>query len=141
MGTIGRFEEIEAWKKSRELSRCVYLATGRKIFDGDQSLRIQMRRCVVSMMSNIAEGFERGGNNEFFQYLSQAKGSYGELRSQLYIALDNGCIDQEEFDRLCSMAVEISRMTAGLMSYVRQSDIRGPKYKLRDPKRPSKSQP
>ncbi len=137
MAGIGRFEEIEAWKAGRVLSREIYLITAGEPFSADWGLRSQMRGAVVSIMSNTAEGFERGGNNEFIQFLALAKGSCGELRSQLYVALDNNYITQKEFERLSSMAMDISRILAGLMSYLRQSSFRGPKYKQKNPRPPN----
>lgn len=79
-------------------------------------------------MSNIAEGYERDGNREFIQFLSQAKGSCGEVRSQLYVAMDQEYITDEEFKSFRDMAVETSKMVSGLMSYLRQSEKRGRKY-------------
>ena len=80
-------------------------------------------------MSNIAEGFERSGTGEFIQFLAIAKGSAGEMRSQLYIALDQGYLDQGEFARLASLASDTGKMIAGLMMYLRKSGIKGVKYK------------
>ena len=80
-------------------------------------------------MSNIAEGFERSGTGEFTQFLATAKGSAGEVRSQLYVALDQGYLQQSVFDTLSASATEISRMLSGLMSYLRRSGIRGTKFK------------
>jgi four helix bundle protein len=80
-------------------------------------------------MSNIAEGFERGGDKELIQFLSLAKGSCGELRAQLYVALDQNYLRPDLFERLYQSATEISRMLSGLIRYLRQSDLRGSKYK------------
>jgi four helix bundle protein len=90
MANISKFEEIEAWCKARLLTKEIYAATSQGEFAHDFALRDQIRRASVSIMSNIAEGFERGGNKEFRQFLFMAKGSAGEVRSQLYIALDIG---------------------------------------------------
>ncbi|MDX1947729.1 MAG: four helix bundle protein [Pirellulaceae bacterium] len=90
MARIERFEDIEAWKKSRELNKLIYQATDSGRFAKDYSLKDQIRRASISTMSNIAEGFERGGDQEFVQQLAVAKGSCGEVRSQLYAALDQG---------------------------------------------------
>jgi len=92
-------------------------------------LRGQMRSASISVMSNIAEGFERGGDKEFIQFLSTAKGSCGEVRSQLYVALDQAYITPVEFDKLSAEAVEVSRLVAGFMSYLRQSELRGNKFR------------
>ncbi len=83
-------------------------------------------------MSNIAEGFERSGNAEFNQFLATAKGSAGEVRSQLYIALDQRYVEQDLFETLSFLATEVSRMISGLMSYLRQSGIKGTKFKKPD---------
>ncbi len=90
MGTITRFEEIEAWQKARQLSAAIYKTTNAGIFSRDFGLRDQIRRAAVSVMSNIAEGFDRGGNKEFIQFLYIAKGSAAEIQAQLYVALDAG---------------------------------------------------
>ena len=87
---IERFEEIEAWRVARELTRMVYEVTKGEGFRRDFGLRDQVQRAAVSVMSNIAEGFERGSNREFIQFLFYAKGSAGEVRSQLVVALDQG---------------------------------------------------
>ena len=129
MAKIERFEDIEAWQKARELTREVYAMSNEGPFARDFGLRDQIRRAAVSVMSNIAEGFERGGDKEFFQFVSLAKGSSGEVRAQLYVALDAGYIDQETFTELSDMATQITRMLAGLMKYLRTSEFKGNKYK------------
>ena len=80
-------------------------------------------------MSNIAEGFERGGDKEFIQFLSNAKGSCGEVRAQLYAVLDESYVTQQEFDELSGLCVDVSRLIAGMMAYLRRSDLRGNKFK------------
>jgi len=98
-------------------------------FAKDFGLRDQIQRAGVSIMSNIAEGFERGGSREFAQFLSIAKGSTGEVRSQLYVALDQEYVTQSEFERLIAGVNETARMISGLMSYLRGSAIKGVKYR------------
>lgn len=101
MATFKTFEQIEAWKESRELTNQIYTLTGKGAFSEDYGLKDQIRRTCVSIMSNIAEGFERSGSGEFGQFLSMAKGSAGEVRSQLYIALDQAYLQKSEFDVVC----------------------------------------
>ena len=127
MAKIERFEDIEAWQKARELTRQIYDASNDGPFARDFGLRDQIRRASVSIMSNIAEGFERGSNKEFIQFLFIAKGSAGEVRSQLYVALDQGYIKQEAFASLSQQISEISRMISGLVSYLSHSEMRGAK--------------
>jgi len=129
MGTFKSFEEIEAWQKSRELTGQIYEQSNRGLLSKDFGLRDQMRKACISMMSNIAEGFERSGTGEFLQFLAMAKGSTGEIRAQLYIALDQGYFDKETFDQLSSQAREISRMIGSLMNYLKKTKIKGTKYK------------
>jgi len=126
---ITTFEDIEAWQKARELTREIYALSNDGSFARDFGLRDQIRRASVSIMSNIAEGFERGGDKEFFQFVSIAKGSSGEVRAQLYVALDAGYIDQQTFNCLSDMTIQINRMLAGLMKYLRSSEFKGSKYR------------
>jgi len=129
MAKIERFEDIEAWQKARELTSAIYEVSDRGPLAKDYGLRDQMRRASVSIMSNIAEGFERGGNKELNQFVAQAKGSCGEVRAQLYVALDRKYVDEEGFEKLSNMAIEISRMLAGFIRYLRASELKGSKYK------------
>jgi four helix bundle protein len=129
MATLERFEDIEGWKKARELTKEVYEITSTGDFSRDFGLRDQIRRASVSIMSNIAEGFERDGNNEFRQYLTQAKGSASEVKAQLYVALDAGYISREQFLRLYTLSGEVCRLLGGFIRYLNQSEIRGNKFK------------
>ena len=129
MATFKKFEEIEAWKKARELTREVYRHSKVGPFSKDFALRDQIRRSAVSVMSNIAEGFERGGNKEFIQFLAIAKGSVGEVEAQLYVALDQEYISDAEFCSLRKLAGSTKRPIGGLVSYLRQSAMKGAKYK------------
>jgi four helix bundle protein len=129
MATFQSFEEIEAWQKARGLTREIYAVSNKGAFSKDFGMRDQIRRASVSIMSNIAEGFERGGTREFIQFLSMAKGSSGEVRSQLYVAVGQGYIDKEIFEQLYALASEASRMITGLMRYLRKSNVKGVKYK------------
>ena len=105
----------------------VYKITRAAPLSSDQSLSNQMRRAAVSVASNIAEGFERDGSREFQQFLSLAKGSLGELRSQTYIGRDAGLIAAQQCDDLLRLTDEIARMTASLMHYLRGSEVAGRK--------------
>jgi four helix bundle protein len=114
MGKIERFEDLIAWRKARELTRAIYEATRQGAFAKDYGLSGQIQRAAVSIMSNIAEGFERGGRNEFHQFLSTAKASCAEVRSQLYVALDVGYLDKLTFEKLIEQAEEVARIVGGL---------------------------
>ena len=129
MATFQRFEDIEAWQKARALTREIYKISQKEHFLKDFGLRDQIRRASVSIMSNIAEGFERSGTGEFMQFLSMAKGSTGEVKAQLYVAADQEYLDNKTFDKLYMLTAEISKMIAGLMNYIRTSKIKGVKYK------------
>lgn len=117
-GRIEKFEDLIAWQKARELSKNIYRVTKVGEFLKDFGLRDQIRRASVSIMSNIAEGFERGGRSEFHQFLVIAKGSCAELRSQLYVASDAEYIDIGTFQNLDGLAKEASRLIGGLRAAV-----------------------
>jgi four helix bundle protein len=128
MARIERFEDIESWKSAREVTRLVYAVSSNGIFAKDFALCNQIRRASVSILSNIAEGFEREGNKEFVHFLTIAKGSCGEVRAQLYVALDQNYIDETQFSEIYEKLLEISRLIAGLMKYLRQTEMRGSKF-------------
>jgi four helix bundle protein len=127
MPKIERFEDIEAWEKARRIAKNVYAACRQGEFSRNFGLRDQIQRAAVSIMSNIAEGFERGTNKEFIQFLFIAKGSAGEVRSQIYIALDLGYIVQDVFDSLNSDLLSISKQLSGFIHYLQSSSLRGQK--------------
>jgi four helix bundle protein len=129
MASLKCFEDLEVWQKSREFAKEIYAISRESHLSRDFILRDQIIRSAVSIISNIAEGFERGGTGEFIQFLSVAKGSAGELRSQLYIVLDQGYIDENNFKELIEMNNAISRMISRLIEYLRKSNIKGIKYK------------
>jgi four helix bundle protein len=129
MAKIERFEDLISWQKAREMNHLIYKSTNVGGFAKDFGLRDQIRRASVSIMSNIAEGFERGGDKEFIQFLSHAKGSCGEVRSQLYVALDEKYLPTGEFKELSDRSVEISRLISGFMQYLQRSDLKGSKFK------------
>src|SRR2546423_2048057 len=118
MNKIERFEDIVAWQKARILTREIYAATKIGQFAKDFGLKGQIQRASVSSMANIAEGFERGGDNEFIQFLSTAKGSSGEVKSHLYVALDQNYVSAPAFDQLYGKADEVSRLIGGFMTYL-----------------------
>ena len=113
------FEELIAWQKARELAKDIYRLTSTGVFAKDFGLKDQIRRAAVSIMSNIAEGYERGGRAEFHQFLVIAKGSCGEVRSQLYIAHDVGYLKEESFEKAKDDAEQLSKIIAGLMKSVK----------------------
>ncbi len=123
------FEELEIWKDARRLTQAIYRLTTTDKFSKDFGLRDQIRRAAVSIMSNIAEGYERGGNQEFTQFLYVAKGSCGEVRSQLYIALDQGYAEQKETNELMESFKRLSSMISNLITYLRNSGMKGEKFK------------
>ncbi len=120
---IERFEDLEVWQLSRELVKSIYKLTSGAKFSKDFGLANQIQRSAVSIMSNIAEGFERKSKKEFISFLSIAKGSCGELRSQLYIGLDLSYINKDEFHENCQLAEKISKSLAGFMKYLQSSNL------------------
>ena len=118
MPTIARFEDIEAWQGARALVKAIYDATGQGPFAHDYGLRDQIRRAAVSIMSNIAEGFERGSDKELRQFLIIAKASAGEVRSLLYVARDLAYLDVPTYDRLTEQASRVSRQIAKFAKYL-----------------------
>jgi four helix bundle protein len=110
----GGFENLIAWQKARELTRRIYAVTRIEPFAADYRLVSQIRAAAVSVMSNLAEGYERGGRGEFHKAIVTAKGECGEMRSQLYVALDQGYIESSVFESLYSLAMEESRILEGL---------------------------
>jgi four helix bundle protein len=117
---IERFEDIVAWQHGRALCRDIYLMTERQPFARDFALRDQIRKAAISVPSNIAEGFERFRLTEFHQFLSIAKGSAGELRTQLYIASDIGYIQEQTRATLLAKAEETSRKINALRSSIQR---------------------
>ena len=129
MATFKKFEEIECWKRARQLTRRVYAVTNEPAFSKDYGLKDQIRRASVSVMSNIAEGYDRSGTAEFVHFLATAKGSAAEVKCQLYVAVDQGYIQDDRFDELSALATETGSMVAGLMRYLRTSGYKGTKFK------------
>jgi four helix bundle protein len=127
--TFNLFEDIEGWQKARELTKAIYAVTGQGAFSRDFCLRDQIRRAAISVMSNIAEGFDRGGTAEFIHFLSIAKASASEVRAQLYIALDQEYVTQSEFEALSRQAMETGKLLGGLIAYLKRSGVSGNKFK------------
>jgi four helix bundle protein len=119
MAKISKFEDIIAWQKALELSNLIYSHSNKDNFAKDFGLRDQMRRASVSVVSNIAEGFEREGNNQFIYFLLVAKASAGELRAQLYIARNQKYITKQEFEILNTKVLEVSKTISGFITYLR----------------------
>lgn len=129
MATIQRFEDLEVWQLARELALDIFNETLNLPFAKDYELVGQIRRSSGSAMDNIAEGFERGGKKEFIQFLGIAKGSAGEVRSQLYRALDRKHITQEKFDFLFKKVTLLSKKLSSLITYLKNSEFKGFKFK------------
>ena len=120
---MNSFEDLIAWQKARQLTKAIYDVTKQGDFAKDYGLSGQLQRAAVSIMSNIAEGFERNRRSEFHQFLSIAKASCAEVRSQLYVASDIRYLDARQFEALHGMASEVARVIGGLRQTVaRQRD-------------------
>ena len=129
MATVQRFEDLKIWKMAREFCSDIFRITCYNNFSKDYRFKDQIKASSGSIMDNIAEGFERGGNNEFCHFLSIAKGSCGESRSQLHRAFDFHYIEIGEYEALCTKTTEISKAISALIDYLKQSEIKGLKYK------------
>ncbi|HEX2228475.1 MAG TPA: four helix bundle protein [Candidatus Binatia bacterium] len=123
---VKHFEDFEIWREARRLTSEIYFLTSAPKFAKDFSLRGQIRSAATSIMSNIAEGFERAGNQEFTQFLYVAKGSCGEVRSQLYVAVDQGYISERESEKLLISFKRLSSMIGSLIKYLKESGMREP---------------
>lgn len=131
MPTIQKFEDLEIWRLARLLSQKIYHLTIGGSFVADFRLKDQMRRSSGSIMDNIAEGFERGSRLEFINSLTVVKGEIGELKSQLYRALDNHYLHREKFEELYNDANLLTKKTTNFVAYLNKSKIRGQKFKNR----------
>lgn len=121
MAGIARFEEIEAWQNARLLVKSIYQITSQGVFARDFGLRYQIQQSTVSIMSNIAEGFERGSDREFRQFLFIAKASAAEVRSLLYVAVDLRYIDEETHTHLTEQSTKLSRQLGGFIKYLERA--------------------
>ena len=129
MSKVTRFEDLITWQKARELTRIIFTLTKSDGFSRNFPLKDQMSRAVISVPANIAEGFERDGNREFVKFLSIAKGSAGEVRSLLYLALDLGYISSEQMDEAIALSLETARLIGGLTRYLQDSNKKERKFK------------
>ena len=116
---IEKFENIEAWKKARALATAVYKATKGPLFSKDYGLRDQVQRAAVSIMANIAEGFDANSDDEFVRFLRYALRSASEAQSHLYVAADQGYISGEDFTQLYDQATEAKKLISGFIRYLR----------------------
>lgn len=129
MGRIEKFEDLEVWQKAREICKKVFEIRNRSELKSDYRLYDQINAASGSIMDNIAEGFERNGNREFIQFLSIAKASCGEVRSQLYRIKDRNYISSEEFEILLEDVRSLSKQIGGFIAYLQKSDYKGTKFK------------
>jgi len=119
MAGIERFEDIDAWKEARKLTQEVYRATGQRGFQKDTGLREQLQRASVSIMANIAEGFDAATDREFLQFLSYALRSATEMQSHLYVALDQRYVNSTHFEALFSGSVTVKNLIGGFIRYLK----------------------
>ena len=118
MSKVERFEDLIAWQRAKDLARLVYQVTQQDTFARDHGLSRQMQRAAVSVMSNIAEGYERGSRADFHRFLTMAKASCAEIRSQTYLAHELGYLDPPTFDRVLDCAMEVARIVGGLRAKI-----------------------
>ncbi len=131
MSKVTRFEDLITWQKAIELTGIIFALTKSDKFSRDLQLKDQMCRAVISVPANIAEGFERDGNREFVKFLSIAKGSAGEVRSLLYLALDLDYISPEQMNDAKALSIETAKLIGGMIRYVQGSNKRGRKFQNR----------
>lgn len=121
---VNSFEDLQVWKDSRTLVKSIYQLTSVGKFSKDFGLREQIQRAAVSIMNNIAEGFERNNNKEYIKFLGYSKGSAGEVRSMLYVATDLGYISQDSFNTLYQMSINIITQLSNFIKYLKSSSIK-----------------
>jgi four helix bundle protein len=128
MPTYSSFEDLPVWESAKELAILVYKITSKGKLSKDYGLKNQIQRAAVSVSSNIAEGFERGTKQELIQFLYIARGSCGELRSQLFIAKEIGYLDNKEFEESYTAMRELSKQINGFIEYLKTTNISGQKF-------------
>ena len=128
---VNSFEDLLCWQKAMELCKLVYRLTSKATFNKDLELKSQMRRAAISVPSNIAEGFERGTTKERIQYLYIAKGSSGELRTQIRIAFSLSYLDKSEYDDATQLSRETAKLIFGYIEYLKKTSISGDKHRKR----------
>ena len=131
--TIKRFEDITAWQEAKNLCAQIYKLSDRKEVRKDFAFQNQIKRASISIMNNIAEGFERGSNKEFIHFLYIAKGSAGEVRSMIHLSKDLNFCTNEEATELEIQTTRISKMLSGFIAYLKNSKIKGDKFKVEEP--------
>ncbi|MGJ8683119.1 MAG: four helix bundle protein [Nonlabens sp.] len=129
MGKIERFEDLEIWQLAREITNDIQNISRNSELRKDFKLYSQIDGSSGSAMDNIAEGFERGGNKEFHQFLSISKASIGETRSQMYRVVDRNYCDRATFEMILNKCLTLSRRTKSFMKYLKESDLKGNKFK------------
>ena len=117
--TVNNFEELNVWKDAKNMVVAVYKTTSKSPLNQDFGFKDQIQRATISIMNNIAEGFERDNNKEFVRFLTYSKGSAGEVRSMLYIALDLEYITKEQFQKLYDLSILIIKQIASLKKYLK----------------------
>lgn len=125
---VNKLEDLKAWQEAKVLAVGIYRVTVKNELAKDYNFSNQLRRAAVSVPSNIAEGYGRGGNKEFVQFLSIAKGSLYEIKTQLEIANELKYIDENSFVELSAQAVKVIKIVSGLLAYIKESDFRGSKF-------------
>jgi len=121
---INSFEDLQVWKDSRILVKSIYQLTADGKFNKDFGLREQIQRASVSIMNNIAEGFERNNNKDYIKFLGYSKGSAGEVRSMLYVATDLGYVSDESFNSLHQLSVNIITQISNFIKYLKTSSLK-----------------